>query len=228
MNAFQCQVHGRDLGRAMAAFEGAGFVIDRAATFPVGNGMYTLIVYAPAGMNAAGLDFRQLEQGNRQRSRRWRTIRKTLTAVAILAIVGVVGYYGLQFAGDAAAGIGDVPAKITSAWDAAWATFNGEEAPAKVAPKPTPTPKPPEFFGVQLPDFFGSSGKEADNGGKESSIFDPVTKPLEDAKNAAIMAFNVFLGLCVLVVLFMARGVIGALFGGIASVAGMFKERGKP
>jgi hypothetical protein len=97
MNPFQCQIHGRDLGRAIAAFEGAGFMVDRAATFPVGGGFYTLIVYAPSGMNAAGLDFRQLEQGNRQRSRRWRTIRKALLIVAILAAVAAIGYFGFTF-----------------------------------------------------------------------------------------------------------------------------------
>jgi len=97
MNGFQCQVHGRDLGRAMAAFEDAGFTVDRAATFPVGGGFYTLIVYAPAGIDAAGLDFRQLEQGNRRRSRRWRTIRKALLTVAVLAVIGAAVYLGFAF-----------------------------------------------------------------------------------------------------------------------------------
>lgn len=77
--------HGSKIGRAKAAFEAGGFPpID---IYPIGNGMYAIVVMLPPSIEA--VDWELLNSWQQRRRRRWRfpNWRRLAMIAAVLAIV---------------------------------------------------------------------------------------------------------------------------------------------
>jgi hypothetical protein len=252
MNERSFRFHGSQVGRAKAGFEAGGFppfIFPDMDAFGQRTGTYIFVVMLPPSIE--NVDWELLD-GWQQRRRRSGRLQQTLIRagimVAIIAAVGVGGYYAVQTA--AAMGM-HFPWSEPEQPKAA--PVKPKPEPVKPKPEPVkPKPEPLEFFGFQLPSFFESQeapppakpeAKPAEFFGFElpsffqseeapakSSLLDPITKPLEDAKNAAVTALYVFVGICVLIVLFMLRGVLGAIFGGVAGIvkaAGSLAGKGR-
>lgn len=97
--------HGSKIGRAKAGFEAGGFPpID---IYPIGNGMYAIVVMLPPSIEA--VDWDTLDGWQQRRRRRWRfpNWRRLAMIAAVLAIVIGGGY---AFLGAVAPGPGNAQA----------------------------------------------------------------------------------------------------------------------
>lgn len=82
--------HGSKIGRAKAGFEAGGYApID---IYPIGNGMYAIVVMLPPSIEA--VDWELLDSWQQRRRRRWRfpNWRRLAMIAAVLAIVIAGGY----------------------------------------------------------------------------------------------------------------------------------------
>lgn len=186
----QFQFHGSQIGRAKAAFEAGGFIPQVSS---LGNGMYLIVVLLPSSVGA--VDWSTLDgwQHGQRKRRRWtKTLTRFAIIAAVVAAVAAAGYFGFQMA--AAMGI-----------PAPWS--ESKQQPA--------APQADEGGGFQLPELkLFDKPQEA-----PPPLLDSATKPLKDAANGVMMVLQAIVVLCVLIGLYMARGVIAALLGGVMGLA---------
>lgn len=82
--------HGSQLGRAMADFNAAGFLVHDVQ--PIGNGMYAVVVSLPPSIGA--VDWATMDGWQQRRRRRWRfpSVRRLAAIAAVLACLIAGGW----------------------------------------------------------------------------------------------------------------------------------------